>query len=282
MSERPVGPVAYTDGGCVGNPGPGGWGVHVEDRDGRVIELGGAELQTTNHRMELRAAIEAARAVAGWPAATIVADSQYVLRGITTWVAGWKRNGWKTRADEPVLNQDLWEELDAVATDKLTWEWAKGHSGVPGNERCDEIASWFSASVRPLDERRGPRRATPSRGAARATSGTVARVAPDSASRGSPRIVPDTRSRAPSGTAPRAASRAAPHNGGTAAPRPTPFGPWYISLVDGLPARHDYWGECEQRVKGVRGARYKKVRSAAEEKDVFGSWGVTDDDLFGI
>jgi ribonuclease HI len=235
MNDRPAVPVAYTDGGCVGNPGPGGWGVHVEYPDGRVIELGGAELQTTNNRMELRAAIEAARAVAGWPAATIIADSQYVLRGITSWVAGWKRKGWKTAAGQPVLNQDLWEELDAVATDRLTWEWAKGHSGVPGNERCDEIASWFAASVRPLDGRR-------------------LKVAPSAATNG------------------RASGQSVPAGGGAS----------YISLVDGIPARHGTWGDCEQRVKGVKGARFKKVRSPTEERDVFASWGVTDDDLFGI
>jgi ribonuclease HI len=239
MSEQPAGPVAYTDGGCVGNPGPGGWGVHVEYPDGRVIELGGAELQTTNNRMELRAAIEAARAVSGWPAATIIADSQYVLRGITAWVAGWRRKGWKTAAGQPVLNQDLWEELDAVATDGITWEWAKGHSGVPGNERCDEIASWFAASVRPLDgRRRGPVRA--------------------------PSLSP------------------AVANGAATARRAAPAGTSYISLVDGIPGRHATWSECEQRVKGVKAARFKKVRSPAEEQEVFASWGVTADDLFGI
>jgi ribonuclease HI len=211
----------------------------VEYPDGRVIEFGGAELQTTNNRMELRAAIEAARAVTGWPAATIVADSQYVLKGITAWVAGWKRKGWKTTAGQPVLNQDLWEELDAVATDRVTWEWAKGHSGVPGNERVDQIASWFSASVRPLDGR-----------------------------------PPSTR-RAP------VPNRASP-NGTSAARRPGAAGTSYISLVDGIPARHQTWGECEQRVRGVKGARFKKVRSPAEEQDVFASWGVTADDLFGL
>ena len=238
MSERPDGPVAYTDGGCVGNPGPGGWGVHVEYPDGRVIELGGAELQTTNNRMELRAAIEAARAVAGWPSATIIADSQYVLRGITQWVAGWKRKNWMTAAGEPVLNRDLWEELDAVATSRLTWEWAKGHSGVPGNERCDEIASWFSASVSPLDGRRRPGRAE-----------------------------------APVST---------PTNGAARTGRTTPSGTSYISVVDGIPARHRTWGDCEQRVKGVKGARFKKVRSPSEEQEAFAKWGVTADDLFGI
>lgn len=250
MSEQSTGPVAYTDGGCLGNPGPGGWGVHVEFPDGRVVELGGSELQTTNNRMELRAAIEAARAVAGWPIATIIADSQYVLKGVTSWVAGWKRKGWKTAAGQPVLNQDLWEELDAVATGKISWEWAKGHSGVPGNERCDEIAGWFAGSVRPLDGRVRPRGA---------------------AVRGS----------AP-GTTSRASQTATPVNGRAPTSKGTPAGQLYLSLVDGIPARHQTWGECEQRVKGVKGARFKKVRGAAEEQDVFAAWGVSDHDLFGI
>jgi ribonuclease HI len=238
MSVRLEGPVAYTDGGCIGNPGPGGWGVHVEYPDGRVIELGGAELQTTNNRMELRAAIEAARAVADWPRATIVADSQYVLRGITEWLAGWKRNGWLTTTGQPVVNRDLWEELDGVSSDRLTWEWAKGHSGVPGNERCDEIASWFAESVRPLD---GGRRMS--------THGAAPRTPRNGANR--------SRASAPTGTS-------------------------YISLVDGIPARHTNWSECEQRVKGVKAARFKKVRSPAEADEVFASWGVTADDLFGV
>jgi ribonuclease HI len=241
MSDS-AGPTAYTDGGCLGNPGPGGWGVHIEYPDGRVVELGGAELQTTNNRMELRAAIEAARSVADWPRATIVADSQYVLRGIGSWVKGWKRNGWKTSTGSPVLNRDLWEELDSVATDKITWEWAKGHSGVPGNERCDAIASWFAASVRPLDGQQRTRRPV----GVRAGPATPAR-----------------------------AQQARPASGGG-------NGFSYISLVDGIPARHATWGECESRVKGVKAARFKKVKSATEANDVFASWGVTANDLFGI
>jgi ribonuclease HI len=242
MMSESAGPTAYTDGGCLGNPGPGGWGVHIEYPDGRVVELGGAELQTTNNRMELRAAIEAARGVADWPRATIVADSQYVLRGIGSWVKGWKRNDWKTSTGAPVLNRDLWEELDAVATDRITWEWAKGHSGVPGNERCDAIASWFAASVRPLEgSRRIPRTVSPSRG-------------PDAAR---PARKPQVASGGGNGFS-------------------------YISLVDGIPARHATWGECESRVKGVKAARFKKVRSASEADDVFASWGVTANDLFGI
>jgi ribonuclease HI len=256
MSDRSSGPVAYTDGGCVGNPGPGGWGVHIEYPDGRVIELGGADLQTTNNRMELRAAIEAVRATLGWPSATIVTDSQYVLKGITGWVAGWKRKDWVTSTGQPVINRDLWEELDALANARLTWEWAKGHSGVPGNERCDEIASWFSGSVRPLAAPRA-RRPVASRADLPPTPATGAQASRQPRS-GAPTPAVSTRPSRASGVLP------------------------YVSLVDGIVQRHATWGECEQRVKGVKSARYKKVRSAAEEQETFAKWGVTADDLFGI
>jgi ribonuclease HI len=243
MSERPEGPVAYTDGGCLGNPGPGGWGVHVEYPDGRVIDLGGSELQTTNNRMELRAAIEAVRATLGWPAATIIADSQYVLRGITEWVPGWKRKGWVTSTGQQVLNRDLWEELDGIADKRLIWEWTRGHSGDPGNERCDEIASWFSSSAAPLKPRGSPPR--PARAAA----------------------PPPT----PRATGKPATSKGTPSGGQV-----------YLSLVDGILQRHSAWADCERRVRGVRSARYKKVRTKAEEQETLAKWGLTEADLFGV
>lgn len=256
MSEGPEGPVAYTDGGCIGNPGPGGWGVHIEYLDGRVVELGGGDYATTNNRMELRAAIEAARALVGWPAATIRTDSQYVMLGITRWLPGWKRKGWKTSTGQPVLNRDLWEELESVVTPGLTWEWTRGHAGIPGNERCDEIASWFAGSVRPLEV--AHHRSRP----AKRTESTSAR-----------RTTPDVRVQAP--------ERPTSY-GGSPSRRAAPPGTSYISVVDGIPARHQTWAECEQRVRGVKGARYKKVRSPAEEQEAFGKWGITADDLFGI
>jgi ribonuclease HI len=258
MSERTDGPVAYTDGGCLGNPGPGGWGVHVEYPDGRVIDLGGSDLHTTNNRMELRAAIEAARAVSGWPSATVIADSQYVLKGITSWIAGWKRKGWKTSTGQAVVNQDLWEELDAVSTDKLTWEWTRGHSGDPGNERCDEIAGWFSSSVAPL---KGGRRPTPARAPAQAAAASGSRA--------------NAASGAAAASRPAAASR-------SMSGRPASGGQQYLSFVDGILARHATWGECERRVRGVRSARYKKVRNASEEQETLAKWGVTEADLFGV
>jgi ribonuclease HI len=129
-----------TDGSCLGNPGPGGWacllryGAHVK-------EMYGSEPRTTNNRMELQAAVEGLRALKQPCAVTIVTDSNYVKNGITTWIHGWKRNGWKTADKKPVVNQDLWEELDAQnARHHTTWEWTKGHAHHDDNNRCDELA----------------------------------------------------------------------------------------------------------------------------------------------
>jgi len=137
--------VAYTDGACSGNPGPGGWGVVMQARDGeRIIkerELSGGEAQTTNNRMELTAALEALRALGKPTAVRIVTDSTYVRDGITKWVHGWKRNGWKTAAKKPVKNAELWQALDEAArAHDVTWDWVKGHAGHPENERADELA----------------------------------------------------------------------------------------------------------------------------------------------
>ena len=132
--------TAYTDGACSGNPGPGGWGVLLII-DGQETELCGGETETTNNRMELKAAIEALRALPKNGAVKIVTDSTYVKDGITSWIANWKRNGWKTAAKKPVKNEDLWRELDAENTaHQVEWEWVKGHSGHPENERADELA----------------------------------------------------------------------------------------------------------------------------------------------
>jgi len=130
----------FTDGACQGNPGPGGWGVLL--RFGEVEkELSGFEDNTTNNRMELRAAIEGLRALKKSVPVEVYTDSTYVRDGITTWMAGWKKNGWKTASKKPVKNQDLWEELDALAQDHaVTWHWVKGHSGHPENDRVDELA----------------------------------------------------------------------------------------------------------------------------------------------
>lgn len=130
----------FTDGACLGNPGPGGWGVLIIE-DGKRRELNGGEADTTNNRMEMLAAIRALEATADEPAITLVTDSQYVKNGITSWIKGWKRNGWKNAAKQPVKNRDLWELLDALTQNRtVEWKWVKGHSGHPENDRVDELA----------------------------------------------------------------------------------------------------------------------------------------------
>jgi len=137
--------LAYTDGACSGNPGPGGWGVLMRAMDGDEIvkqrELnGGAEL-TTNNQMELMAAISALEVLERASELTIITDSTYVKNGVTGWVHGWKKNGWRTSAKKPVKNVELWQRLDAAqAQHQVTWEWVKGHAGHPENERADELA----------------------------------------------------------------------------------------------------------------------------------------------
>ncbi|MFC0280968.1 ribonuclease HI [Falsigemmobacter intermedius] len=136
---------AYTDGACSGNPGPGGWGVLLlARRDGEVVKeltLQGGEPETTNNRMELMAAIQALEALGRPSAITVVTDSAYVKNGVTGWIFGWKKNGWKTADRKPVKNVDLWQALDAAqARHQVTWQWIKGHAGHAENERADELA----------------------------------------------------------------------------------------------------------------------------------------------
>ena len=136
--------VIYTDGGCSGNPGPGGWGI-VVIADGVAKQLSGGEKLTTNNRMELTAAIAALTVIHNTPGfaqrpVTVNIDSPYVKNGITTWIKGWKSKGWKTADKKPVKNQDLWVKLDELnAGLKVNWNWVKGHAGVEYNEICDSL-----------------------------------------------------------------------------------------------------------------------------------------------
>ena len=145
---------AFTDGACSGNPGPGGWGAILQAREGAAVvrsrELQGGEGHTTNNRMELMAAISALEALDRPSAITVVTDSAYVKDGIQSWLAGWKRKGWKTAANKPVKNEDLWRRLDAAAArHDVTWRWVKGHAGHPENERADELARAGMAPFKP-------------------------------------------------------------------------------------------------------------------------------------
>ena len=138
---KPV--TIYTDGACKGNPGPGGWGVLLQS--GQTIkELYGGELDTTNNRMEILAVIEALSALKRPCKVTLYLDSEYVRKGITEWIVGWKARNWRTAAKTPVKNVDLWQRLDALVAGsghQIDWRWVRGHAGDPGNERADALAN---------------------------------------------------------------------------------------------------------------------------------------------
>ncbi len=137
-----------TDGACVGNPGPGGW-AYILRYNGHTREFSGSEPATTNNRMELRAAIEGLRALREPCEVEVVTDSEYVKNGITTWIHAWKRNGWKTASKKPVVNQDLWTELDQLASrHRVQWTWTKGHADHDDNNRCDELATRAARGVK--------------------------------------------------------------------------------------------------------------------------------------
>ncbi|MBW4542731.1 MAG: ribonuclease HI [Myxacorys chilensis ATA2-1-KO14] len=151
MTARTIQSI-YTDGACSGNPGPGGWGTVVYFTDGSVQELGGAERETTNNRMEMQAAIAALHFLAESEQTEpiiLYTDSEYVKNGITKWIGGWKKKGWKTSTGKPVLNQELWEKLDQLNSRQVEWRYVRGHSGDVGNERCDAIARAFSLGRMP-------------------------------------------------------------------------------------------------------------------------------------
>lgn len=146
QSPSPI--IIHTDGACSRNPGPGGWGV-VLQAGAHVKELKGGALETTNNRMELMAAIEALSALKRPSQVILHTDSTYVRDGITRWITGWKRNGWRTAAKKPVKNEDLWRRLDALAqAHEVDWRWVKGHAGDPGNERADALANEGMDAVR--------------------------------------------------------------------------------------------------------------------------------------
>jgi len=244
MAEMPT--VVFADGAAKGNPGPGGWGAIVVTPDGHVTELGGGAPHTTNNRMELTAVIEALRHVGAAPRPVAVhTDSSYVIRGIREWIHNWRRRGWRTATGADVVNRDLWEALAAAEKQvgTVTWHYVRGHQGIPGNERADEIANAFAAGKRP----------TLYRGPLIRYDVPIMDI-PDDTS------VPVRRSGAPAG-----GRRGTPHS--------------YLSLVDGRPARHATWAECDRRVKGRSGARFKKAMSRAEEDAILQSWGFSRDDV---
>jgi ribonuclease HI len=238
--------IIFCDGASKGNPGPGGWGAVVARADGRVVELGASEPGTTNNRMELGAAIAALQELEGEEGATVVySDSTYVIRGITEWISGWKRKGWKTSTGSAVANEDQWRELDRVASSRtgLIWRYVPGHAGVPGNERADVIASDLALGVS-VDLYDGPL----------GDYGVDLAVAESFDAREA-----------------RSAKKAASGAGKSSSSKKKAY--IYLSLVRGRLERHATWPECERRVKGVRGARFKKAISAEDEAEIRRSWG---------
>jgi ribonuclease HI len=247
LDIAPSSTLIFTDGACTGNPGPGGWASIVALPDGTIRELGGSAPATTNNRMEMAATIRALATLEPTDATTIVlyTDSTYVIRGITQWIWGWRSRGWKNAEGKDVLNRDLWEELSRqvarLKPSTIDWKYVRGHSGFPGNERCDEIAVSF-AKGNPESLYVGPR------------DGYFVDLnqVPDDAELPEPK-----------------------KSGGSNGASKTSTGPTtYLSLHGGVVQRHSTWAECERRVKGQSNAKFKKAKSAQEEKEILKGWGL--------
>ena len=235
--------VVFSDGASKGNPGPGGWGVVSVTPDGQVTELGGGEKHTTNNRMELTGAIEALAHLEQVPGpVAIYTDSTYVIKGIREWIWAWRRRGWKTAEGKDVLNRDLWEQLSGLVEARgkggISWHYVRGHHGICGNERVDEIADSLARGLG-IDFYCG----------ALAGYGRPILDIPDDT---------DVPARRPSTSAGRKSGP--PHS--------------YLSVVDGKPMRHSTWADCERRVKGRPGARFKKAMTAADEAAILREWRV--------
>jgi ribonuclease HI len=242
MSLGPVDLFVYTDGACSGNPGPGGWGA-VLVRGPDRLEIGGREAPTTNNRMEMRAAIEGLRRARPGERVHVVTDSKYLHDGISQWVHGWKRRGWKKADGSPVLNRQLWEELDGLARRpglRVSWEHVRGHAGHLMNERCDQIATAFARGEEPELHRAGHSW--------------------------------DSEPASPSAPVPEARAPSQPAEPWTGLlPEPAAY-PAYLSYVGGRLEVHSTWAECERRVHQASGARHKRVRTKREYRQAVAEW----------
>jgi ribonuclease HI len=220
--------IVFTDGASRGNPGPGGWGTIVIGEDG-ITESGGREDNTTNNRMELRAAIEALSQIPNDSIVEIYTDSSYLINGITKWVFLWKRNGWMTKTKEDVVNRDLWERLSEVKEGKeVEWIYIGGHSGIVGNERCDVIATSF-ADKKETELFNGPKEEYPLKNILDLSHSEV-------------KVSKKSHSKAKAFS--------------------------YVSMVDHEIKTHKTWAECEARVKGKTKARFRKALSEDDEKKI--------------
>lgn len=241
--------VVFTDGAASGNPGPGGWGAILVSPDGHVRELGGGERRTTNNRMELMAAIAALGVLREYQGEVrVYTDSKYLIQGITGWVWGWQKNGWKTASGSDVLNRELWEQLFDLAQGRkknggISWDYVPGHAGVEGNERADEIAVGYSKGQPPYLYN-GPLQEY-----GRDILNLVPKIDPGAAKAGGR-----------SGKSSSRKKKGAAHS--------------YLSWIGSEVVRHSSWDSCRQRVEGSSGARYKKAMSADEESAILKEWGV--------
>ncbi len=230
--------IIFCDGSSSGNPGPGGWGAIFCDGS-KVKELGGGEKKTTNNRMEILASINAISLLKKGEEADVFTDSQYLINGITKWVWGWMKKNWKISGGKgDVANRDLWEKLAGVCEGKnLKWHYVSGHTGVPGNERCDEIAVSFSLHKK-----------------IELFDGTLKNYKVDlEISKMDPDLRRDDRKK--KGKIGQAYS--------------------YLSLVNGVLKIDKTWKECENRVKGIKGGvKYKKSVSAEDERAIIKEWGM--------
>lgn len=227
----------FSDGAAKGNPGRGGYGVVIA-YEGEVLELGGHKAHTTNNEMELKAVVEALKAVVDKKQlVAIYTDSKYVVEGAKGWVFGWVKNGWKTKAESEVLNKELWQELlPLLGKVEIEWHKVPGHVGIIGNERADAIASGFAEKV-DMSLYSGPR------------AEYELNISDTSYDEAKAKERSDARARQNQ----KAYS--------------------YISMVDGVIEIHKTWGECEARVKGKKGTKFKKSLDAENEKEIIKEFG---------
>lgn len=233
--------IVFTDGACSGNPGPGGWGAVIVYPGGkRIKELGGQGELVTNNQMELMGIIKGLAFIQDEKAPVIVyTDSVYAIRGITQWIFGWMKRGWKTAEGEDVLNKDLWRTLktivDKIGAKNIQWRWLKGHSNTPGNDRVDEISvkmtqrKWIDLYDGPLSG-----------------YGIAIYDLPEQ------RPLPEIKNQEP---------------------KPPAFS--YLSMVGGKVRRHKNWASCERYTKGQSGAKFKKALSATDEPEILKAWGAS-------
>ncbi len=259
--------VIFTDGSSRGNPGRGGFGAIIVEDD-KVREIGGRENHTTNNRMELRGVINALSSLGGstpkWDSIAINTDSAYVVNGITKWVYGWQKNNWKTSEKQDVMNKDLWQELiEATKGKKISWNVIPGHFGIPGNERCDEIATAFadlpekilpdgkSQIFRASDKKSNASGKTLAGESINLFNGKLSDYEVDITDLKGDGIKKKSKSK----------SKVPAYS--------------YLSLVHGVFKKHKDWASCEKEVKGIKGnIKFKKAISEEDEREVKRSWGV--------